>query len=597
MRRLTLAAFSAALVLSACSDQSPTEPEIPPPAESFGTTCTVTRFPLPLALTQIKTVFPTPRLKLEASLRAGAIALLWNTCHEKLAQRAALEFVKWMGRQTLPTTDAAKQAQTDLIVTILSGVGLLDLPPNTSGGDDFGIGLYDPTKTTPQVFETNGGTALTELLFGAFSEFTVIVISRRPDDSDPLDFDGNQFPPFFDYNAINASGNHFFENGETATIAFCQLPETEGFEYPELADIKIGHNKPTDPVEFELLDAEAVREELAARLNCDALETAFADFGILQNLARATGRSLAPIARAIFMPAPLQAATTAVGYLGPISTKPGSFSPFGIVEFTEGEVIGFGTELGSDNSGRHFPGQVLRVCSDGCFFPKFRISDGEGTLTTPTQLSVELLPGESSTGTLGGDLTQTTSATSPWAATFDDLTISGPGSYQLIVSALGVAPHTTASFVVTPTGLVLVPDGLPPSDPENGPPPPIFQPGSILSWTDFGCEIECVVRFPTVKLVAADVEDGEAVGGVPISVRLVRFTNDAVEEFRGGSVTTVTTTEDGYAVFDNLRISTEGLFVIGFDAPGGGGLASGGIEVVDATSTTSTRTLPSMISQ
>lgn len=332
MRRLTLAALSAALVLSACGDQSPTEPNVPPPAETFGNNCTVTRFPLNTALTQIKIVFPTARLRLEASLRAGAIALLWNTCHEELAQKAALDFVKWMGRQTLPTTPAAKQAQNDLIITILTGVGLLDVPPDASGGDDFGIGLYDPTKTTPQVFETNGGTALTELLFGAFSEFTVIVISRRPDNSNPLNFEGNQFPPFFDYNAINASGNHFFENGETATIAFCQLPETEGFEYPELADIKIGHNKPTDPVEFELLDAEAVREELAARLNCDALETAFGNFGGLQNLVRATGRSLAPIARAIFMPAPLQAATTAVGYLGPISTKPGSFSPFGVVE-------------------------------------------------------------------------------------------------------------------------------------------------------------------------------------------------------------------------------------------------------------------------
>ena len=339
MRRLTLAAFSAALVLTACSDQSPTEPEVPAPSESFGTTCTVTRFPLPLALTQIKTVFPTARLRLEASLRAGAIALLWNTCHEKLAQRAALDFVKWMGQQTLPTSDAAKSAQNALIVTILSGVGLLDLPPDASGGDDFGIGLYDPTETDPQVFETNGGTALTELLFGAFSEFTVIVISRRPDDSTPLDFDGPQFPPFFDYDAINASGNHFFENGETATIAFCQLPETEGFQYPEFADIKIGHNKPArltpaEPPAFELLDPEEVPEHLAALLDCDNLETASADFGALHNLARATGRSLAPIARALFMPTPLQAATAVVGYTGPISTKPGSFSPFGIVELT-----------------------------------------------------------------------------------------------------------------------------------------------------------------------------------------------------------------------------------------------------------------------
>ena len=470
MRRLTLAAFSAALVLSACSDQSPTEPEIPPPAESFGTTCTVTRFPLPLALTQIKTVFPTPRLKLEASLRAGAIALLWNTCHEKLAQRAALEFVKWMGRQTLPTTDAAKQAQTDLIVTILSGVGLLDLPPNTSGGDDFGIGLYDPTKTTPQVFETNGGTALTELLFGAFSEFTVIVISRRPDDSDPLDFDGNQFPPFFDYNAINASGNHFFENGETATIAFCQLPETEGFEYPELADIKIGHNKPTDPVEFELLDAEAVREELAARLNCDALETAFADFGILQNLARATGRSLAPIARAIFMPAPLQAATTAVGYLGPISTKPGSFSPFGIVEvasenpyqleFTPNGDPGAGSE-----SIREFEdgATIAWSCGIECStYPTVRVVDASGFGVGGVEVTVTLVPQEGLGGSFGEG--STLEATSQFGegdegtgfAHFSDLAVNllfdesgnDRGLFNLVFHADGADPLPSGTFEI-----------------------------------------------------------------------------------------------------------------------------------------------------
>jgi hypothetical protein len=396
MRRLTLAALSAALALSACSDerQSPTEPDVPPSAE-FSTTCTVTRFPLSVALNQIKTVFPSAPLRSEASLRAGAIALLWNTCNANLAQAGALDFVKWMSRQTLPTSKKAKAAQSQLIVTMLSGVGLLTLPSTATEGPDFGIGGYDPTKTTDQFFTTAGGTATTKLPPGAFTEFTTIVISRRADASQPLDFDGQQFPPFFDYDAINASGNHFFENGVTATIAFCQLPETEGFQYPEFADIKIGHNKPArltppEPAAFELLDPETVPADLAALLDCDNLETASANFGLLHNLARATGRSLAPIARALFMPAPLHAATIAVGYLGPISTKPGSFSPFGIVEFTEG--TGTSTSIDSDTPDPSNEGEAISVSfsvspeGESAFAPtgNVTVSDGNGASCTAT---------------------------------------------------------------------------------------------------------------------------------------------------------------------------------------------------------------------
>jgi hypothetical protein len=417
MRRLTLAALSAALALSACSDESrsPTEPNVAPPAENFSTTCTVTRFPLFVALNQIKTVFPSAPLRSEASLRAGTIALLWNTCHATQAQAGALDFVKWMSQQALQTSKKAKAAQTQLIVTILSGVGLLTLPSTATEGPDFGLGVYDHTKTTDQYFTTAGGTAATKLPPGAFSEFTTIVISRRPDADRPFDedFDGPQFPPFFDYNAINASGNHFFENGVTATIAFCQLPETEDFQYPEFADIKIGHNKPArltppEPAAFELLDPETVPADLAALLDCDNLETASANFGLLHNLARATGRSLAPIARALFMPAPLQAATAAVGYLGPISTKPGSFSPFGILEFTGGTSTT--TTITGDSPDPSQQGGAISVSftvtpdGEAEFAPTgdVVVSDGNGaTCTAPIDVGDCLLtPAEAGTITI-----------------------------------------------------------------------------------------------------------------------------------------------------------------------------------------------------
>jgi hypothetical protein len=413
MRRVTLAALSAALALSACSDESrsPTEPTVEPPAENFSTTCTVTRFPLLVALSQIKTVFPSAPLRSQASLRAGTIALLWNTCHATQAQAGAIDFVKWMSQQALPTSKKAKAAQAQLIVTMLSGVELLDLPSTATEGPDFGIGVYDHTKTSDQYFTTAGGTAATKLPPGLFSEFTTIVISRSPDAVPPFDedFDGPQFPPFFDYNAINASGNHFFDNDLLATIAFCQLPETETFQYPEFADIKIGHKKPArltppEPAAFELLDPEAVPADLAALLDCDNLETASASFGALHNLARATGRSLAPIARALFMPAPLQAATV-VGFTGPISTKTGSFSPFGIVEFTGTSTTTTITDDSPDPSQQGGAISVsFSVTPDGEaeFAPTgdVVVSDGNGATCTATIDAGDCLLTPSEAGTI-----------------------------------------------------------------------------------------------------------------------------------------------------------------------------------------------------
>ena len=104
MRRLTLLALAGTLVLSACSDQdsqSPTEPTIEPPSETFGSTCDHGRYPLRSVALLIPAAFPTTlpgykALRAEALVRVGAIALLWDFCKDRLARQAALKTIAWI---------------------------------------------------------------------------------------------------------------------------------------------------------------------------------------------------------------------------------------------------------------------------------------------------------------------------------------------------------------------------------------------------------------------------------------------------------------------------------------------------------------------
>jgi hypothetical protein len=347
MRRLIFAAAVGTFVLAGCSDQtreSPTEPSVPPPEEHLGTSCEVVRFPLLKVSGLIIKVFPYGRLRLEALARAAAIKLLWDTCHPALAQKGVVAFVNWMNLNfqagNLIGTDAQR---SELITTLFTGVGLSS-PPSTALGPDYGIGFFDPNSTTPTVVKTTSGVALTELQPGSFDEPTTIVVSRRPDDSDPLNFpEENQFPPFFDYDAINASGNHTIQNDEGAIVAFCLL-DSDFVTYP--ANRRIGHNpvlgapnfpfeilEPVDPIPQRLLDVLDC-ENLAPNTESEPIPT-FGFGGGLPGVAdaawRTAGHYLGPIARAVFLPQPLAAAT--LGTLPPpIGGRAPSLSPFGVVE-------------------------------------------------------------------------------------------------------------------------------------------------------------------------------------------------------------------------------------------------------------------------
>jgi probable HAF family extracellular repeat protein len=359
MRRLVLAVCLGMLIFaSACRDQvdSPTEP-VSSPEESQARGCKPVPFPLVQVSSLINQIFPVGKLRIEAVARVGAIAVLWKSCRVSAAQKAAVDFVTWMNSKSASLTGTQQQRST-LINLILNGVGVPVTVPTDSPGD-FGVGFFDPASTTNTLVETQNRTALVDLEPGSFNEPTTIVVSRRSDNFRLTNFAGNQFPPFFDYDAINASGDHVLKNGKTAIVAFCLLDPV--YTYPE--NRRIGHNPvagaPGFP--FEILppvDLAEDRPDLAEALNCENLDpntVIIGGFGKgLPGLATAAWRTaryyVEPVAKGLFLPEALYAAT--LGTLPPPGGRASSLSPFGIVEPTETSDLGLGQGWSVNNAGK-----------------------------------------------------------------------------------------------------------------------------------------------------------------------------------------------------------------------------------------------------
>lgn len=464
--RLLLAFAAGTLILAGCSDQTPTEPT-GPPAENFGTSCSVTPFPLLALANQIKAIYPgTQRaqvlLRAEALLRAGAIKVLWDTCHPAAARKVAFAFIDWLNRHT----PVGKEDQVKaLILAILRGIGEVTAPESSG---DFGVGFFDPATQGNTLVKTVNGRALVQLPQGSFLEPTVITISRKADNFQLSNFDGRQFPPKYDYNAINASNQHVLQGELTAIVGFCLVElEPGGIDgvypsggYPE--NPRIGHNPVTGApgFPFEVLDEVNLAEEgLGEDLNegfCNGSTPFTPRIGPVSSsgvgpsaLATAAFRTAARYLGPILMPQPLLAATLdKLPPPPPIGGKVRSLSPFAVVEFTRTQVEPFGTDLGAVGAGPYTAGQPLDTCGE-CGGPRYRVTDGEVPISTPqTDLSVTLIQGEGSTGVLSGDTQEQTSAVAPYAAQFNDLRISQPGQYQLRVSAPNVTSYTTGVFTV-----------------------------------------------------------------------------------------------------------------------------------------------------
>jgi hypothetical protein len=449
MRRLTLAALSAALVLSACSEQSrdnPTEPRsVTPPSAVVAAVSCVT--PFPNLTSQFTAVFAAPTSSALIKSAQDKLAAIKSQCGKGKvadAQAKALYFVDWTlkkyGARQIPSATPVELATFFSSLFVAVGLQFGSIDPAIFGPHG-GAGVYTPGLDF--LLKNGDGNAAIHLdgTPSAFAEPTLITILRLPD-SDQLVTNGEQqFPPFYDYNAANASGNHTV-NG-FAIIGFCVNDH-------DLGNPQIGHNPLGGG--FEVLEPASATEYANLGLICptqDNLQLTL-NFGDgLQGLAlsawHTAGHYAGPVAEAMFLPQPLHATTLNPGGLG---SRGSTISPFGEVDATYTNTV---ESIGFDPTGGTFVvGEPIGDCSEGCSFPEFQISGG----TVSGTINATLIPLNGSTGTLSGTTSVPTSGEGN-TAVFSNLRVSAPGTYLLIFAAPDAEPYRTGSFTVEEAGPIL----------------------------------------------------------------------------------------------------------------------------------------------
>jgi hypothetical protein len=155
-----------------------------------------------------------------------------------------------------------------------------DITLPESGGD-IAVGTYD--NTTGGFAKTANKTAFTKLDPQSFNdtEPRLIVITRKFDNFLLQFFDGNQFPPYWDYDVIKLSGetspaDKVLKSGKKAIVAFCLL-DTEDEDYPPWERLRIGHNPVPNAGQpnFEILEEANLTEEgLDDELDCNNIAPA-----------------------------------------------------------------------------------------------------------------------------------------------------------------------------------------------------------------------------------------------------------------------------------------------------------------------------------
>ena len=342
MRYLLLAALSGALVLTACSDQSPQPPTGPQagdqPMFDKGVPCGTPAFPLADANTLVKLVYPNGTPENTALAKVFDISKKWSQCKVADPQAKVVAFVKvlyadWIGGRL--TAQATAQKVGELITLMYSGVGLT--------ASDNGYGLYTGDEILVRGDNNKVGTIIPDGGFG--TEPTLITITRLADTPQLVTFGQDQYPPFYDITVTNASGTTNLVSG-TGIVGFCVTDAVLAQIAANDGDPQIGHN-PTDGVpEFEILD-EASPDEFAdlglfctIQANPGPIITQLFHGGDLGDLAlgtwNAASESVASAAKAILLPQPLYAA--AVVDLGTgVGGRTTKYSPFGVVDAFSGD--------------------------------------------------------------------------------------------------------------------------------------------------------------------------------------------------------------------------------------------------------------------
>jgi hypothetical protein len=299
---------------------------------------------------QIKELFPPGSVKGQTTSDAAHINGAWRSCQATTAQTQVGTLVvfviqQYQAAQLIGGISPGTAAKVStLINTLYTGVGLAapNLPIGSLGaGGDVGSGLFIPGTET--LIKTPSGNAAALVPANGFNEPTLITIIQLPDNLNPLNTTLNQFPPFYDINASNASNSHVLANGQ-AIVGFC----VEDAVLAQTFDPQIGHNPvsgaPGFP--FEILDPASAEEYASLELNCPVQGNGgggtsvgsldrHESLGSMAVRAWNAAKQYARRAAEAVLPEPLHAATMIAGT--GLGGRTSSFSPFGVVDAASGE--------------------------------------------------------------------------------------------------------------------------------------------------------------------------------------------------------------------------------------------------------------------
>ena len=346
--RLTLVALAAAAA-SACSDTTPQGPSDAPNPLTVQSTFTCPAGTIPKLADALKgkatDLYLPGAIRGSAVSRVDAISTLVKKGKTNEARAAMFELVSYTLERfadgKLTPVDTAEKLQ-EFINLLYCFVGLT--PPDIPGeafGPDGAVGVVGPSSPATVIL-TGSKLAGVEIPAGAAPVLTTIAIvpvaGPFPYSQGPILTDFDQFPLFYDY---TASPDVTFNSA--VTVGICTVDNTTTF-----ANLKMAHNVAPAAAkgDFEVLPK--VVPSFLTLTDCAAagpgpsgppiflqkgsIGTRSAGFTQLAvSGLNAFARSLAPVARAVFVPKPLFATTVAQCCLGGLTTK---FSPFGAVDTT-----------------------------------------------------------------------------------------------------------------------------------------------------------------------------------------------------------------------------------------------------------------------
>jgi hypothetical protein len=428
MRRSGLAAFiSGALLVVACSEQptAPTERTIPPGSgPTFAYTCSTT---LTTCIQNLITGLFRPGDNLKSAND------LWTNVKTKFAQGAkglpaaqakATDLVtyglklfyagKLIGG-TDPTTQAKLADLSAALSQYVGGSGVPIIPSGALGPDGAAVIITPQSPTTLVITGTKQAGALVPA--GAAPTTTLLSIVRLPDSPGPLRTSLVQHPLFY----------HFSTSPEVTfnlnvTNGVCQS------ETLTLAQLRLAHN-----VGPNFGDVEVLPFVNAPFLDCSNLAVGTLERGGLFGLASAgwslLGRTVGPVATAIFLPDELHAAALETCCLGGTLKK---YSEFGAVEPGSNPAnLNYNPNAGTFSGLSAAPGGTVSPAPS----VKLTRQDGSPIVNAPVEFAV----GEAG-GTVNGYTKDTVFTNTSGIATETTWVLgSTPGTYTLTATPRAIA--------------------------------------------------------------------------------------------------------------------------------------------------------------